>query len=218
MPTVSVRSPTLLYRLVHIANLPTLLQRRKLHAPNFTPSDGLLYRTIHSSQVQANRHLRALPCGPGGTIHDYVPFYFGPLSPMLLNLKTGRVEGYSEGQEPLIYLVTTVQDVVSSSARYVFSDGHGLATFTSWYDDLSQMDQVDWALVGERYWSDQPDDNDRQRRKQAEFLIHRELDWTVIRGIAVYNSTMKDLVTENLDAQLGAHRPRISIEGSWYYY
>lgn len=38
-------------------------------------------------------------------MHDYVPFYFGPLSPMMLNLKTGRVAGYEEDQEPLIYLV-----------------------------------------------------------------------------------------------------------------
>ena len=30
-------------------------------------------------------------------MHDYVPFYFGVLSPMLLQLKTGRVTGYNEG-------------------------------------------------------------------------------------------------------------------------
>lgn len=218
MPTVSVPTPTLLYRLVHIDNLPTLLQRGELHAPNFTPNDGLPYRTIHNSQVQAGRHLRALPCGPGGTIHDYVPFYFGPLSPMLLNLKSGRVEGYSEGQDPLIYLVTTVQEVVASGAHYVFSDGHGLATFTNWYDDLSQMDQVDWSLVGARYWADQPDDNDRMRRKQAEFLIHEELDWTVIRAIAVYNSSAMQRVREILDARADAHRPKITVKGDWYYY
>jgi len=189
-----------------------------LHAPNFTPNDGLPYRTIHSSQVQAGRQLRTLPCGPGGTIHDYVPFYFGPLSPMLLNLKSGLVPGYSEGQEPLIYLVTTVQDIVASGSRYVFSDGHGLATITNWYDNLSQMGQVDWALVGQRYWHDEPNDNDRQRRKQAEFLIHRELDWTIIRTIAVYNSAAEERVSEKLDAQPGAHRPQITVKGGWYYY
>jgi hypothetical protein len=155
MPKVAVPVPTRLFRLVHIDNLPTLMQRSRLHAPNFTPNDGLPYRTIHNSQVQASRQMKTLPCGPGGTIHDYVPFYFGPLSPMLLNLKSGRVEGYSEGQEPLIYLVTTVEDVLGSGARYVFSDGHGLATFTSWYDEVSRMEEIDWDLVGARYWGDQ---------------------------------------------------------------
>ena len=47
---------------------------------------------------------------------------------MLLNLKTGRVEGYNEGQAPLIYLTTTVQRVQDAGCQFVFSDGHGLAT------------------------------------------------------------------------------------------
>ncbi|MBI1792258.1 MAG: DUF4433 domain-containing protein [Acidobacteria bacterium] len=169
MAETAFPDPITLYRLVHVENLPTLLTRGALHAPNCTPNDALLYRAIHNMNVQMSRHNRPIPCGPRGTCHDYVPFYFGPLSVMLLNLKTGRVEGYTEGQAPLIYLTTTVQLVVEAGRRFVFSDGHGLATFTNWYDDLASLDRVDWNLVGARYWTDQPDDNDRKRRKQAEF-------------------------------------------------
>ena len=39
-------------------------------------------------------------------MHDYVPFYFGQLSPMLLQLKTNRVAGYTEGQDPLMVELT----------------------------------------------------------------------------------------------------------------
>ena len=53
---------------------------------------------------------------------------------MLLQLRTGRVPGYDEGQEPLIYLVSTAQAVLDAGTDFVFSDGHGLATFTDWYD------------------------------------------------------------------------------------
>ena len=99
-----IPNPIPLYRIIHVETLPTLLSRGALHAPNSTPQDGLPYRTIHSVSVQASRHRNQIGCGPRGTCHEYVPFYFGPLSVMLLNLKTGRVNGYNEGQEPLVYL------------------------------------------------------------------------------------------------------------------
>lgn len=136
---------------------------------------------------------------------------------MLLNLKTGRVSGYDEGQSPLIYLVTTAQVVEHAGCRFVFSDGHGLAGFTEWFDDLAQLDQVDWDIVGARYWSDQPDDNDRKRRKQAEFLVWQSLDWTLIRGIAVLNPSMKQRVEGILDQFPQRSRPKVAVKADWYY-
>ncbi len=70
-------------------------------------------------------------------------FFLGYLSPMLLQLKTGRVPGYDEGQEPFIYLVSSAQVVAAAGILFVFSDGHWIAAFTDWYDDLSQLDKAD---------------------------------------------------------------------------
>ncbi|HEX8210021.1 MAG TPA: DUF4433 domain-containing protein [Longimicrobium sp.] len=212
-----VPKPTRLYRIVHVDNLPTLIQRGALHAPNSTPADGLPYRTIHNTAVQSNRSVRRVPCGPGGTIHDYVPFYFGPLSVMQLNLHTSRVAGYEQGQAPLVYLVTTVERVLEARRPWVFADGHGLAAMTSWYDDLAKLSEVDWSLVGERYWRDTPDDNDRMRRKQAEFLVWEHLPWSAIRGIAVLNGRVKGQVEETLGNYPGAHAPRVLTKRNWYY-
>jgi ssDNA thymidine ADP-ribosyltransferase, DarT len=217
MPPAAVPQPTRIYRMVHVDSLPTILARGALHAPTCTPNDGLPYRTIHNTEVQASRRVKTVPCGPCGTVHDYVPFYFGPLSVMLLNLKTGRVAGYSEGQAPLIYLVSTAQAVASVGCRYVFTDGHGLAGFTEWFDDLARLDAVDWGLVGERYWADKPDDNDRQRRKQAEFLVWQSLDWGLIGGIGVLNAEMKTRV----EGILGQHPLRkqaaVKVTPGLYY-
>lgn len=210
--------PTPIYRLLHIDNLPIVLQRGGLHAPNFTPNDGLTYRTIHNTDVQTARRTTLIPCGPRGSVHDYVPFYFGYLSVMLLNLKTGRVDGYDEGQEPLIYLKSTAQAVEQSGAGYVFSDGHGLASFTGWYDALCHLDEVDWNIANERYWRDTDEDNDRKRRKQAEFLVHRFCPWELIQEIGVLNGHMRDVAQAHLDNAPAAHRPVVNIRGEWYYY
>lgn len=212
-----VPRPTWLYRIIHVDNLPALIRRGALHAPTSTPADGLPYRTIHNIDVQSSRSVRRVPCGAGGTIHDYVPFYFGPLSVMLLNLHTGRVPGYDQGQAPLVYLVSTIESVVEAQRPWVFADGHGLAAMTSWYDDLAKLGEVDWGLVGERYWADTPDDNDRKRRKQAEFLVWEHLPWSAIRGIAVMNETVKGQVEETLARYQGANAPRVLTKRGWYY-
>ena len=49
--------------------------------PNFVP--------IGNADLIDKRHTRQVRCPPGGTLSDYVPFYFTPFTPMLLNIKTG---------------------------------------------------------------------------------------------------------------------------------
>lgn len=208
--------PTPIYRFIHIANLPLVLNRAALHAPLHVPNDGLVYKTIHNIDIQDERRRTPIPCGPGGVIHDYVSFYFGPRTPMLLQLHTGRVEGYEEKQTPLIYLISTAQ-AVSASAQFVFSDGHGIASFTGWKDDLALLDEVDWIAVNSRYWADTVDDPDRQRRKQAEFLVHRTCPWALIQEIAVLNDNMKMRVEEILAAFPPPVRRPVRIRPSLYY-
>lgn len=213
-----IPNPTPIYRILHIDNLEIFLQRRGLFAPNFEPDDGLEYRTIHNTDIQRQRQTLCLNYGPCGVVHDYIPFYFGYLSPMMLQLKTGQVPGYNEGQEPLIYLVSTVQSVGEAGVEFVFSDGHGIAAFTDWYDDLADLDKVDWDMVYQRYWSDNVNDMDRQRRKQAEFLIHEFCDWKLICEIGVINDTLKrrvEMIMSSFPAKL--HKT-VRVQPQWYYY
>jgi hypothetical protein len=150
-------------------------------------------------------------------LHDYVPFYFGYLSPMLLQLKTGRVAGYNEGQEPLIYLVTTAQAVAGAGVGFVFSNGHGIAAYTGWFDDLERLNEVDWSMVYQRYWRDDVTDMDRQRRKQAEFLIYQACSWKLIQEIGVLNTRMKTRVEEILSEFEANQRPVVNARAGWYY-
>ncbi len=214
---MTVPIPTLIVRLVHIDNLATLLRRGGLHAPLATPNDGLPYRTIHNVEIQTIRRVQQIPCSVRGTVHDYVAFYFGYLSPMLLQLKTGRVTGYDEGQEPLIYLVSSAQTIAAAGIPFVFSNGHGIAAFTDWYDDLHRLDEVDWQMVYQHYWTDKLDDLDRKRRKQAEFLVHRFCPWSLIEKIVVVNRSMQAKVMSVLDGFDPEIRKDVVVKPQWYY-
>lgn len=215
---MSVPTPTPILRLTHVDNLVTLLHRGGLHAPNHVPADGLPYRTAHNVELQAARRGTLVPCGRGGSIHDYVPSYFGTLSPMLLKLKTGQVEDYDDGQEPLIYLVSTAQAVADAGADYVFSEGHGYVAYTKWFDTLEALSEVDWKAVALRYWGARNDPTgELKRRKQAEFLVHRFCDWALIKEIAVINDSMKARVEGILANFPPSLRRVVRVERSWYY-
>lgn len=210
--------PTPIFRIVHLDNLVVCLEEGGLWAPNHAPAEGRPWRAIHNIELQSKRGDRPVSCGPGGSLHDYVPFYLGPRSPMLFQLHTGQVAGYQDRQDPLIYLTSTVERVAAAGVRFVFSNGHGFARFTDWFDDPARLDaEVDWAAVYARQWNDTPEDPDRQRRKQAEFLVHRFCLWELIDGVAVVSTAMEGSVTEifaGVDA--GLRRP-VEVRRDWYY-
>lgn len=211
-------NPTPIFRFTHVDNLNTIMQRGGLHAPNHVPADGLPYRFCHDPEVQGARAVVPIPVGPGDAIHDYVPFYFGYLSPMMLKLKTGQVPGYNEGQEPLIYLVSSAQAVKAAGLKFVFSDGHGLALYTEWFDDLNRLDEVDWTVVYQRYWRDDVNDMDRQRKKQAEFLVHQCCPWSLIQEIVVVDATMQQRVEAIQSTFTTARRRVVTVKREWYYW
>lgn len=203
--------------MVHIDNLAVLLHRRGLHAPNHIPQDGLIYRSIHQVDIQSDRAHKQIPVGPRGAMLDYVPFYLGARSPMLFRLKTGTVPSFQENQDRIVYLVSAAQKIHGNGLPFVFSDGHGLTRLTEWFDELARLDGLDWETINSRFWKNQLNDNDRQRRKQAEFLVHRFCPWPLIEEIGVRNSRTKDEAEKILSSRQEVHCPIVRVRPNWYY-
>lgn len=134
---------------------------------------------------------------------------------MLYAIHRGYVDGYEEGQDPLIHLVTTAQAADAGGCGWVFTDGHATMGFTEFFDDLTALNEVDWGVMGSRYWYDTPDYPDRKRRRQAEFLIKDRCPWELTTEIGVMNSRTKSLVKETLETC--GHRPLVRVQKQWYY-
>ena len=117
----------------------------------------------------------------------------------------------------MIYLVSTAQEVQQCGIPFVFSDGHGLASFTQWFYDLQDLNKIDWDIVNLRYWADDQNNMDRQRRKQAEFLVYQFCDWSLIKEIVVMNSAVKVEVENTLRQYPQESRRPIQIRRDWYY-
>lgn len=204
-----------IYHITHVDNLPNIIASGGLLANNSVADGG--YVNIAHESIQRRRHSKQVPCGPGGLLHDYAPFYLGRKSPMLYAISKGTVEGYEQGQEPVIYLVSKVEAVTAAELPFVFTDGHAAMDLTDFYDDLANLGQIDWPLLDAKYWFDNDDFPDRARPRQAEFLIHQCAPWEIMAGIAVKTDAMKCTVERILADLAPAHKPRVLVKTNWYY-
>ncbi|WP_292802175.1 DUF4433 domain-containing protein, partial [Nostoc sp. NMS7] len=185
-------APSAIYHITHIDNLPSILKSGGLIANSRLRQRQTNYLDIAHENIQDRRARTEVPCGAGGYLHDYVPFYFAPRSPMLYAIHKQNVDGYSGGQKPIIHLVSQIEAIENSEIAFAFTDGHGIMDYTDFYDDLYALSHViDWELMESKYWFDTPDDPNRKCKRQAEFLIHEFCHWNLIKEIGVINLTMQ---------------------------
>ena len=137
---------------------------------------------------------------PNGSLGDYIPFYFAGHSPMLLNIKTGARGIQQQDQNNLIYIVCRISSITEYCLEWCFTDGHAKNNLTKFYNNLRDLELLDWDIISQQYWYDTADDYDRMRRKQAEFLVKNHVPATCICGLIVTTSEQeqkaKDILTK----------------------
>ncbi|NYS19497.1 DUF4433 domain-containing protein [Streptomyces sp. SJ1-7] len=202
-----------IYHFTHINNLPNIIQSKALFADSQTRN--LMQVEVGDRGVKSRRRGLLVPKPPGGVPADYVPFYFAPRSPMMLCINSGRVPEYQEGQGPLIYLVSTAQKMAAQGIPFLFTDGNCASRITTYYDDLAQLDQVDWAVMEARIWRDTAEDPDRKRRRMAEFLMHGTAPLSAMLGIAAMNEEVATSVRHILTQH--SHPMEVRVRREWYY-
>ncbi len=79
----TVPQPTPIFHITNIDNLSLILAGGTLRTIADLKATGVAYTSIAHQNIQDRRAYTQVPCGPGGCLHDYVPFYFGARSPML---------------------------------------------------------------------------------------------------------------------------------------
>ncbi len=203
-----------LYRIIHIANLDYILKIGKLTCPNHANCDPD-YMNIGDTTLIRSRSSREITVEPNGSFSDYVAFYFGWRSPMLYNIQKGFNGVTKIKPETIIYLVTSFPEVKNTGNRFVFTDGHAYHLMSQFYNCENDFKEVDWDTVKLVKWNDTEDDPDRKRRKQAEFLVYRELPSSSIIAVIVYNDDAKSTVLTKF-AEHG-FTCNIIINQNWYY-
>lgn len=204
-----------LYHLTSVENLPSIIRSGGLKSKNGLLREGTTYQNIAYEHIQDRRANRVVPCAAGGYLHDYVPFYFGPRAPMLYAINQGGVEGYEDGQDPLLHLVTKIGLIQDNGLDFAFTDRHAVLTYTNFYDDLAALSEVDHGLMWKKHWYDTSDYPQRKERRQAEFLVHDSVPFDLIGAIGVINSAIQERVEQCLKTS-DVETPVI-VKRNWYY-
>jgi hypothetical protein len=206
---------TLIYHITHKDNLSGIVNRGGIFAQSQMEHEPVDYMDIAHRRIQDRRSETPVPCGPGGCLHDYVPFYFAPRSPMLYAIKMGNVEDCTAGQKDIIYLVASTQKIQAAGIGFVFADGHGIMDWSEFYEDLDDLSEIDWDIMKEKYWRDTFEDPDRKRRRQAEFLVFHQFPWNIVEKIGVFDKKVEREVVETIS--IVSYKPTVNIEHGWYY-
>ncbi|MDB5804859.1 MAG: hypothetical protein JWN73_2181 [Betaproteobacteria bacterium] len=179
----------LIWRIVHRDNIEWILDNG-LHCRNSTLKDSK-YVEIGNPELIDKRASRIVQIAPGGTLSDYVPFYFTPFSPMMLNIKTGYGGIRRRNNDEILILVSNLHKVHNLGLQFIFTDRHAYPRLAQYFNDLSRLSEIDWTLLQNRDFKRNPDDPEKVERYQAEALVYQRLPVDALMGIICYSEELK---------------------------
>jgi hypothetical protein len=213
--TVSNLNPdkALIFRITHIENVPWILDHG-LHCRNsgqFDPN----FKNIGNLELISRRHLRVVPIPPGGTLSDYVPFYFTPFSIMMFNIKTGYGGVSRVPNEDIVIFVSSLRKVSDLGLKFVFTNQHAYPVAAEFFSNLEDLNRIDWPILQARNFKHDPEDPGKKERYQAEALIHDLLPVSALLGIGCHSKTAE----ARLQIELGRRSldTRLVVQPQWYF-
>src|SRR6266487_573160 len=157
MPIPTKHANRFIYHFTHIDNLPDILQHGFLcnAHPDFPKSRC---RSIAEQGIQERRAEMEVPCGPCGMVHDYVPLYFGSLSPMLLAV----VNKKNVDQMDILYFEFPIALLERNDVLFTDAAANTVVP-PHFYFDPGDLDRLNWAEIDSLKWSSADETLKRQR-------------------------------------------------------
>jgi ssDNA thymidine ADP-ribosyltransferase DarT-like protein len=202
-----------IFRITHVKNVAWLLANG-LHCRRSEHRDPGFVQ-IGNPDLISKRGTRVVPLEPGGTLDDYLPFYFTPFSPMLYNIKTGYNGIQQRPMSDIVILTSSLPHLLNTGAAFVFTDRHAYLRTAVFKRDLADLAVIDWKRLQDRDFKHDPNDPAKFERYQAEALVYRQAPITALSGIVCYTEEVKQQL-EVLVAEQDAAIP-IAAQPAWFF-
>ena len=196
----SVPNNPKIFHITHVDNLPGIVRDGALWSHAKSLESRIDCEVVGMGTIKQRRLTLPVKCKPGTFVGDYVPFYLCERSIMLyiLHMANHPELTYSGGQRPMVHLVADLRAAVewaeAEQRPWAFTDGNASARYTNFYDNLDDLDEINWEAVKNHDFRDSVVHD----RKQSEFLIHQYFPWHLIERIGVIDSQYEERVRDAL--------------------
>lgn len=214
-PLSAILTPesALIFRIVHRDCIAWILENG-LHCLSSSVRDPN-YRTIGLPELIDRRKSRRVPLPPGGTLSDYVPFYFTPRSVMLMNVLTGRGVPPVPAEE-IVVIVSSLPHLASLAIPFLFTNQHAYPPRAEFSGDLSRLPElVDWSILQRSDFRHDPEDPAKKERYQAEALVWSHLPVRGILGVCCSSEPGRHVLADQIQSRgllIPAH-----VRRNWYF-
>jgi hypothetical protein len=206
-----------IYHIMHVDRLASIVRDGCLWSDAEVVRRGQGGTTIGMGGIKARRLGLPVECHPGDHVGDFVPFYFCPRSIMLYVIHCANHPelAYRGGEGPIVHLEADLNEVVAwadaSGRKWAFSLSNAGAYYTQFRARVDQLDEVNWPAVAATDFRAA----EVKEGKQAEFLVHHEFPWRLVRRIGV---STRGVAQQVADATSGLdRRPVVEIRRDWYF-
>ena len=212
MPTLRPES-AYIFRITHVDNVAWML-RHGMHCRSSATQDPNFVQ-IGNAELIEKRTTHTVPIPPGGSLSDYVPFYFTPWSIMLYNIRTGYFGVPQLENRDVVIIVSSLYKLWRLRRQFVFTNSHAYGAETEFFSDLNDLDKIDWPLIRSKNFKNDPEDPGKKGRYQAEALVHRHLPVEAFLGIACHDAE----VQARLNGSAQQAKVNVSIQAlpNWYF-
>jgi ssDNA thymidine ADP-ribosyltransferase, DarT len=183
-PTWLNQESAFIFRIVHRDNAPCLLTHG-IHCQGLKKC-ACTYKCIGNAELITKRTTRPIPIPPGGSLSDYVPFYFTPYSPMLYNIRTGHNVAHVPNEEIVIF-VSSLPRLNARSVPFIFTDRHAYLNAAQFFHDLKFLNRIKWDILQRRDFQRDPNDPAKLEGYQAEALVYQRVPIEALSNIVCYN-------------------------------
>lgn len=134
---------------------------------------------------------------------------------MLYNISTGWGGVQKRSNEEIVILVSSLHEVSKLKLPFVFTNKHAYYQWADFYNNLVDLNQIDWVSLQNRDFKRDLDDPGKFERYQAEALLYRHCPIDALLGMICY-SDKQQLQLQNL---LQIHRINLPVyvRKNWYF-